>query len=101
MKTLITECLCSDPSHIMAFYYDLSDEHEAFSELYIQVQLNQILPWWKRITVAMSFVLGKRSRFSYGHWDEGSIGIDGAKKLMAALSDYITRWGRETASEQT
>ncbi len=88
MKRIITECTCTDPSHIMAFWYDVSDDPH-FNEFYMEVQLNPRLAWWKRIVVATTYILGKRSKFSSGHWDEGSIGLEGAKALQVGLAEYI------------
>ena len=92
MNHLITICDCHDPHHMMAFYYDEENDPE-FDELYVETQLNQALPWWKRVIVAVGYVLGKRSIYGYGHWAEGSIGIDSAKELRVFLDKFTQRAG--------
>lgn len=95
---LVTRCDCHDPAHMMAFWYDLNaaapahgEKDPDFAEFYIETQLNQYLPWWKRLDAAVRYVLGRRSRYSFGHWDEGSIGLAGTKKLQEALKEFIRR----------
>ncbi len=79
-EVLVTHCSCTEPSHMMLFLW-LEEE----KELYISVQLNQLHSWWKRIWIALGYVLGKRSRYSYGHWDEGCISQESARELMPFL----------------
>lgn len=87
-NTLTTACTCSDPSHIMAFCY-YEDMDPGIDELYVAVQLNPFLPWWKRSWAATQYIFGKRSRYSSGHWDESSISLESAKELRAFLNKYI------------
>ena len=56
--------------------------------LYVSVQLNQRHPWWRRLGLAAQYVLGKRSRLSYGHWDEGNINLEGAVALSGLLGRF-------------
>ena len=88
-KTLTTACDCGDPSHIMSFklYCRKGDA----PELYLSVQLNQQYHLWKRLWIAAWYVLGAKSRYSYGHWDVGSISLESAKELIILLENYIGR----------
>ena len=86
---LTVYCECTDPAHSMEFY--LSSFEGETPELYVSVQLNQIHPWWKRLGYGLMYVLGKRSRFSYGHWDEGSIGYDSVKELIALIGRFVEK----------
>jgi len=98
MKKLVIECECHDTHHMMAFYHLIDDEDPVFDDFYVEVQLNQLLPWWKRSIAALCYVFGRRSMWSYGHWDEGTIGLEGAKQLREALGEYIVR--REVRGEE-
>jgi hypothetical protein len=55
---------------------------------WIEVQLHQWRPWWKRVWVALRYVLGYESR--YGHWDCTTIDITEGKKLVNFLNAAIT-----------
>lgn len=88
-NTLVTHCDCSDPAHMMQFnLMDGDDPREP--ELYISVQLNPVHPWWRRVWIAAGYILGKRSCYSYGHWDEGSINEESAKELIVLLGRYFS-----------
>ena len=54
--------------------------------------MNQIHPWWKRLGYALMYVLGKRSRFSYGHWDEGNISYASIEELLVLLAKFMDRY---------
>jgi hypothetical protein len=66
-------------------------------ELYVSVQLNQRYGFLARCRLALGYIMGKRSRFSSGHWDEGSLTPEGALEVQMLLSDYrdaATKWER-------
>lgn len=92
MNKLTTYCDCSDPAHSMEFVLFFGDGEEP--ELYVSVQLNPNHPWWKRIGYAVMYVLGKRSRFSYGHWDEGGISYNSAKELVGLLGRFFDEYNQ-------
>ena len=92
---VITECECHDVDHMMAFCLFPAWRGEA-PELYISVQLNPRYPWWKRLWVAGYYILGRRSRFGFGHWDSGTIGLEGAKKLLPVLGEFIAAHNSQT-----
>ena len=85
--TVSTECTCSDPAHQMHFALD-NFPGEA-PELYVSVQLNQRFSFLARCWLALQYVVGKRSRFTGGHWDEGSLSPESAKALRDLLTDYL------------
>lgn len=94
-KTLVTTCECSDPAHIMVFRMLPRDRTLIEGPaLWVEVQLNPMYPWWKRLWVALAYVRGRRSRFSSGHWDEGTISPESAKSLVILLNHYIYEWQR-------
>ena len=89
---LITHCDCSDPAHSMEFRLLRQVDEEP--ELYISVQLNQRHPWWRRIRYALGYVLGRRSQYGYGHWDEGQISRESAQQLESLLGDYLREYNK-------
>ena len=60
---------------------------------WVEVQLHQWRPLWKRIYVAIRYVLGYESR--YGHWDCSTIDLKEGRKLRnfldAAIAEHETR----------
>ncbi|MSQ13096.1 MAG: hypothetical protein EXR47_02945 [Dehalococcoidia bacterium] len=86
-RRLSTLCECQDPSHQMEFILDEWDDDDA--ELYISVQLNQLHGFPKRCWLALRYIFGARSRYSYGHWDEGSISLESARELQPMLAEFI------------
>lgn len=87
-ESLVTECECQDVSHKMVFQLQVFKDEE--SELYLSVQLNPRYRWWRRLGIAFGYALGKRSKYSYGHWDAGSISPESAKGLIALLGRYLS-----------
>jgi hypothetical protein len=62
MNTTYIECSCSDASHVVRISSDLEDK-----ELVIEVQLQPIYGFFKRIWLAIKYVFGYSN--PYGHWD--------------------------------
>ena len=77
-------CSCSSQDHIVSFNYDPSED-----ELWIEVQLHQWRSFWKRVVVAVGYVLGYESRF--GHWDCANVDLDEARKLRDFLNSAISK----------
>lgn len=97
---LFVSCDCQDPAHIMQIHLAAWDNTEP--NLYVSVQLNPVHPWWKRCWIGLGYVLGKRSRFTYGHWDAGGISPKSARQLMGLLRQYLsllnTAWDTSTGT---
>jgi hypothetical protein len=62
MKSIFMECQCTSSEHTLKFIYDEEDK-----ELYTTIYLCQYRNIFKRILVAIKYVLGYKSR--YGAWD--------------------------------
>ena len=93
-ETVISTCDCSDEAHIITL--NLWGE-EDISELYIGVQLNPSLGIFKRIWVALKYILGKRSKFgSNGHWDSGSFSSESAIEARKLLDSFIEKRANDT-----
>ena len=56
------ECTCSTFDHNIRFEVD-----EEMGHIAISVPLNHWLPWWKRLWLAVKYVLKQTER--YGHYD--------------------------------
>lgn len=56
------ECQCSDFNHIFRFGLD-----EVDGEMWLEVNINPYLPWYKRVWEAVRYVFGRRA--AYGHYD--------------------------------
>ena len=87
-KSLITFCDCSDPAHSMHFDF-LDGNGVEEPELYVAVQLNPLHKWWRRLWIAIRYVQGSRSQYSYGCWDEGCISAESAKLLIPMLRKFL------------
>lgn len=88
LARITTECECHDPHHVMQFCL-FSDGEDP--ELYVSVQLNQHRSFWARVWVALCYIWGRRSKFGYGHWDEGTISPDSAKELRQMIEEFISK----------
>lgn len=78
------DCECQSADHIIRFSFDNFLDEEP--ELYIEVQLNQRFPFWKRLILATKYILGKSNRF--GHWDCTSLNIDTARQLAVLCHQF-------------
>lgn len=88
LKVLVTRCDCGDSHHIMQF--ELWTWNDSPPDFYVSVQLNPI-SWPKRLWYAFCYVIGRRSKYSWGHWDIGGIGLESAKVLAPMLAEYIVQ----------
>lgn len=85
MKTNYIECVCQDASHVLRLsLLDLlfSDNQE----YYLEVHLNGYFPWYKRIWLALSYVLGVQKT---GAFDCTILNQDQADKLAILLSPEL------------
>ena len=88
MRTrLVTSCICQDTGHLMEFILD--DYPGDDVELYLSVQLNPRHGVLRRCWIAIGYVLGKRSRFGFGHWDSGGLSPESAWELRNLLDKFI------------
>ena len=82
-EDLYFACDCKHPDHILHVSY-ISDEDYAF--LSLEILLNP-MPWYKRIPVAIRYLLGKRA--SYSTWDETLLAPDDSRKLTAVIYRFL------------
>ena len=75
-------CSCMSDEHVVHFMY--CEWGEGDNDLYMSVFLRG-WPWWKRLWIALRYVLGHRSK--YGEFDGGfSLSEKEKNKLVAFLS---------------
>lgn len=73
---LYLECECNSPEHLIKV--ELIDE-----DFVITVQLVHWRPWWKRIFIAIRYILGLSE--PYGHWDCSILKAIDVRRLIAIL----------------
>jgi hypothetical protein len=62
----IEVCNCSSLEHHLIFHFD--PELGSNDLMFVNMNLNHYLPWYKRILRAVGYVFGRKSR--YGDYDE-------------------------------
>jgi hypothetical protein len=55
-------------------------------EIYVEVFLNDYLPWYSRVWRALQYVFGYKCK--YGHWDCTIIDREGVKKLREIFDEF-------------
>jgi hypothetical protein len=86
------DCDCNDPSHLLRVdLYEWDTKHPDDIQLCISTQLNQYLPFWKRISMAFKYALGK----SAGEWYTTTLvkteDVDRLKNIIRDFEDRRTR----------
>ena len=76
-------CECHSPDHVLQFSH--MEDMDGDEICWTQVQLHQYRSFWKRLAVAVKYLLGYECR--YGHWDCTSINVEQGKSLR----DYLNR----------
>ena len=82
-EPLFLECMCYSDEHVLR--WDLLDDLE-YPELYASVFLNQYRNIFKRMWVAVKYVLGYKCR--YGHWDCFLLNPQDIGRMTALLDAY-------------
>lgn len=80
-------CACFSDEHQLRFVY-FKDLKDPFNEVYCSFHLQEY-PWYKRIWVAIKYMVGYKSKIGWGHWGEVVIAYDAAKKIRNLMDRYI------------
>ena len=64
METSYYDCECGDFDHAFRFSVDPDD-----GDLTLEARLNIFLPWYKRVWLAILYVLGRSEGYGDGHYD--------------------------------
>lgn len=59
------ECVCGIPQHTLRFTSVKDPIFDKDGEVYVEVFLNQFLPWYKRLYVAFQYVFGRTPVSAY------------------------------------
>jgi len=81
-KTYFFECECSSPDHVLGISFDAQEK-----EVTIHTQLMQPNNVFKRIVLAVKYVLGYTE--SYGHWDTTMMNEEKFMDLYNLMTRYI------------
>ena len=81
------ECVCGTPEHMLRFTTMQQDAHDGENEIYVEVFLNGYHAWYKRLWVALKYVLGVRQ--GCGAFDCTILSQDDANKLALLLSPEL------------
>jgi hypothetical protein len=73
------ECQCSDFSHVFRFVMDEED-----GQVHLESQLDMWSPWYKRLWLALFYVLGLQRR-GYGHYDVTLVRLEDFHRLHDLL----------------
>ena len=84
------ECTCSTFDHNVRFETD-----NELGSITISVPLNHWLPWWKRLWLAVKYVLGRTER--YGHYDTVELNPHDYDRIRALLDDSLEKLETEKA----
>lgn len=80
------ECVCGIPEHTLRFTSVAEPIFDDDGEFYVETFLNQYLPWYKRLYVAIKYVFGRPPVSAY---DCTILTQDEANKLATLLSPEL------------
>lgn len=83
------ECRCDSPEHVVRVVYDSNRfEPEEDPELFIEVQMNPWLPWYKRLAIAFRYVFNQREGKHSG-WTSTWVSGKSVVALHKTLQTYF------------
>ena len=74
-------CDCHHKEHLLSVDYD-----KQTNSVEIGLKLNQYLPWYKRIWIAIKYVFGWKATAT--DWDDFVLSKTAADEILYVLSDY-------------
>lgn len=84
------DCECDSSAHVLRFLIDdgmmPGDMEEQEPTLYVELQLNPHLPFWKKCITAIQYLFNKTS--SFGYWDVVTLDRDAGNRLYILLHQY-------------
>ena len=83
-KNLYVECQCHNSDHLVILTHDPDED---YPETWFSVALNQHFSFWKRIAIAVKYVLKKDS--SCGHYDVTDVSVEKLKEVKSFIEDSI------------
>lgn len=81
---LSVSCSCNTPEHELIFIMDTSTGEVVIYSQLIKFNL------FKRIKLAIKYIIGTRSNYSTGHWEETTLDINRVLELSSKLLTQIS-----------
>ena len=83
-ESVFAQCECSHPEHYVEFSWFHDDTIIEFPEMYIQVGMAR-LGFWKRLWHGVKYIVGHRSDFVGGSYEEAVLDQEDVEKLIEFL----------------
>lgn len=105
MKIRHFVCSCYSPEHTAIFTVDPGEDPEQLKEgdipwppeMYVDLQLNNYLPWYKRIIPAIRFLFGKTPKDTHwANWTLRNEDVDQLEKVLTEYKIYQEKWEKYT-----
>ena len=90
------ECCCTAAEHILRFRID--ELYEDLPTLYLEVQLNPNVKFFKRVWLAIKYIFGWKSR--YGNWLEAEFIGNDVEKLIEVCNEYMDIYDKHSKTEK-
>ena len=81
------ECHCHSSDHVLWFENAIEPESPQFDAMLVGVQLAPLLPWYKRLWVAVKYVFNPHG--NYSHWHETMLPPEEVERLHAQLDQFL------------
>jgi len=85
-------CACSSFDHTLRFVLDLDrDSKHPYPSIFSEIRLSHYYPWYKRIPLAIKYILGIDIRHSHDCWEINKKGDDIGRmiSMLVQLRDEI------------
>jgi hypothetical protein len=82
MSTRFYECDCATNDHTIRVWTDAE-----LGEVMVSTQLAPLLPWYKRVWVAVKYVFNSHRNCS--HWHDTVLNVSTTRKLRNQLNDFL------------
>jgi hypothetical protein len=87
-------CDCSSFNHTLRFVLDLDEMSDMpFPTIYVEMGLNQYLPWYKRLVIGIKYILGGPTGAAYDCWAINTKSDD-PERMIAMLKKLQERQER-------
>jgi hypothetical protein len=87
------DCDCCSSDHVIQVWTDVE-----LGEVMISTQLAPLLPWYKRVWVAVKYVSNPHG--NYSHWHDTVLNISATCKLRNQLDNFLFAVGEYGRDEE-
>jgi hypothetical protein len=81
------ECHCHSSDHVLWFEGAIEPTSPQFDVMMVGVQLAPLLPWYKRLWVAVKYVFNPHG--NYSHWHETMLPPEEVERLNTQLHEFL------------